>query len=295
MPDFGSFRGFGEKLIEGQLPTQLGNDKHYFSDVFETPFICYSVRKLISTYQGSCIRVRRSSDNTEQDIGFVNDELDNASLLTFVGANNGFVTTWYDQSGNANNLVQSTAGSQPQIVSSGALYYLNTKPTIFSANKLLSYTLGSNITSSSVLVASVYNLPIVATNYGAIFTKSIGTTLSYNVPGNIRKAKATNLVIGGFNVPMESQAGIVQSFNVLNYLEIYGSTDSNIAYDFTNNFLTTKPFVNIASSYNKFFLGTEIAANPLHHYISELIFFNKDYFTKYKDIANNINSYYAIY
>jgi hypothetical protein len=24
MPDFGSFRGFGEKLVQGQTPTQLG-------------------------------------------------------------------------------------------------------------------------------------------------------------------------------------------------------------------------------------------------------------------------------
>jgi hypothetical protein len=33
----------------------------------------------------------------------------------------GFVETWYDQSGNGNNAVQATAGSQPKIVDAGAL------------------------------------------------------------------------------------------------------------------------------------------------------------------------------
>ena len=33
----------------------------------------------------------------------------------------GFVETWYDQSGNGNDAVQATAGSQPKIVSAGAL------------------------------------------------------------------------------------------------------------------------------------------------------------------------------
>jgi hypothetical protein len=42
-------------------------------------------------------------------------------LLTFCGAGNGFITTWYDQSTNANNATQATAASQSQIVSSGAL------------------------------------------------------------------------------------------------------------------------------------------------------------------------------
>jgi hypothetical protein len=40
-------------------------------------------------------------------------------MLSFCGAGNGFVTTWYDQVG-SNNAVQTTAGNQPQIVASGA-------------------------------------------------------------------------------------------------------------------------------------------------------------------------------
>jgi len=43
----------------------------------------YSLRKLDAFYSGDAIRVRRDSDNTEKNIGFVNGELDTASLLDF--------------------------------------------------------------------------------------------------------------------------------------------------------------------------------------------------------------------
>jgi hypothetical protein len=90
-------------------------------DLFPNATVAYSLRKLRSAYSGNCIRVRRSSDNTEQNIGFVGNDLDTASLLTFCGAGNGFITTWYDQSTNANNSTQATAATQAQIVASGAL------------------------------------------------------------------------------------------------------------------------------------------------------------------------------
>ena len=92
----------------------------------------YSLRKLSTSYVGNAIQVRRSSDNTTQDIGFTGSgDLDTAALKTFVGANNGFVTIWYDQSGNARNLTQSTTSKQPSIINSGTVYRRNSKPVCF--------------------------------------------------------------------------------------------------------------------------------------------------------------------
>lgn len=88
-------------------------------DLYPSAAVAYSLRKLRTAYTGSAIRVRRSSDNTEQDIGFVAGELDTVSLLAFCGVGNGFVTTWYDQSGNARNSIMATAANQPQIVDNG--------------------------------------------------------------------------------------------------------------------------------------------------------------------------------
>lgn len=80
----------------------------------------YALFQLKSTAT-NCIRVRRSSDNSEQDFGFVAGALDTSSLLSFVGANNGFIVTWYDQTGNGYNATLSTASQQLRIVTSGAM------------------------------------------------------------------------------------------------------------------------------------------------------------------------------
>jgi hypothetical protein len=88
-------------------------------------FLAYSVRLLSSTYLGPCLRIRRSSDNAEQDIYFVNGWVDTAAILSFCGAGSGFVVTWYDQTGNGRHATQSTAGDQPQICSSGAILLEN--------------------------------------------------------------------------------------------------------------------------------------------------------------------------
>jgi hypothetical protein len=99
-------------------------------DDYPNASAAYSLRKLSSLYTGFCIQVRRSSDNTTQDIGFVNNVLDTVSLLIFVGANNGYVTIWYDQSGIGVNAIQTLALAQPQIVSAGIINFENSKPVI---------------------------------------------------------------------------------------------------------------------------------------------------------------------
>jgi hypothetical protein len=98
-------------------------------------YAAYSLRKLRTAYTGSAIRVRRSSDDAEQDIGFVSGELDTTSLLSFVGSGDGFVKTWYDQQG-SNNFTQTTNSAQPKIVISGGVYFVNGKPSITFGNQL---------------------------------------------------------------------------------------------------------------------------------------------------------------
>lgn len=56
-------------------------------DTYSGATVAYSLRKLRTAYSGSAIRVRRSSDNAEQDFGFVGGDLDTAPMLDFVGYN----------------------------------------------------------------------------------------------------------------------------------------------------------------------------------------------------------------
>ena len=61
----------------------------YLLDSYSGAAAAYSLRKLKSTYVGSAIRVRRSGDNVELNIGFDGSgNLDTSSLLSFIGVNN---------------------------------------------------------------------------------------------------------------------------------------------------------------------------------------------------------------
>lgn len=90
----------------------------YLDSLSPAPRAVFSLRKLIST-ASNCLRVRRSSDSTEMDIGFAGRLIDTTTLLSFVGAGSGFVVTWYDQTGNGEDATQATAANQPRIVNSG--------------------------------------------------------------------------------------------------------------------------------------------------------------------------------
>ncbi|MCZ8356870.1 MAG: T9SS type A sorting domain-containing protein [Microcystis sp. LE19-388.1G] len=97
--------------------------------------VAYSLRKLRCAYSGFAIQVRRSSDNATQDIGFtVNGDLDTTALKTFVGVgNSGFVSIWYDQSGNPIpvNVAPPAAANQPRIINAGVVERRNGVPTLF--------------------------------------------------------------------------------------------------------------------------------------------------------------------
>lgn len=79
----------------------------------------YGLHLLIQSYTGAAIRVRRSSDSTEQDINFNGLYLDVAALLSFAGAGDAYIVKLYDQTGNGRYMGQTTTGMQPRIVASG--------------------------------------------------------------------------------------------------------------------------------------------------------------------------------
>jgi prepilin-type N-terminal cleavage/methylation domain-containing protein len=94
----------------------------------------YSLRRVSAAYTGPAIQVRRSSDNATLDIGFTAaGDLDTATLTTFVGAASGFVTTWYDQSGNGRHATQGTAANQPRIVNAGTIDTSAGRPALYGA------------------------------------------------------------------------------------------------------------------------------------------------------------------
>lgn len=136
----------------------------------------YGLEQLLSTAT-LAIKVRRSSDNTEQDIGFSGTALDTAALATFVGANDGFITRWYDQSGNGNYLEQSTAANQPMIVDAGTY----TEELLFdgTSDRLVSVNNGGTPSACTVFFGGRDRTPDVSTLH-AMFDRA-STALAINI------------------------------------------------------------------------------------------------------------------
>ena len=81
------------------------------------PTCAYSTRKLLDAYSGSAIRVRELVSSGEADIGFDSKgDLDYAALGAHLVGANGVIVNWYDQSGNGNDLGQTTAANQPALI-----------------------------------------------------------------------------------------------------------------------------------------------------------------------------------
>jgi len=144
-------------------------------DDVSTSAVAYSLRKLRTAYSGSAIRVRRSSDNTEQNIGFtVSGGLDTTALSSFVGSSSAYITTWHDQSGNNNHAIQATADNQPRIVNAGTIDTDGGKPAPYfdGSNDVLSIANSSSvdILGAPLMLNCVFNSSQTSNSY--VFCKN---------------------------------------------------------------------------------------------------------------------------
>jgi hypothetical protein len=103
-----------------------------------------------------------------------------------VGAGNGFVRTWYDQSGNGRDATQATQANQPRIVNSGSVLTQNGKPAVFFNS---SPTIQKLATSSFTAFNSGVTLAIVGgvtINSGSNSTFGGKTILNTPAPYDMR-------------------------------------------------------------------------------------------------------------
>lgn len=80
--------------------------------VRSTPNAAYSFARLSLAYQGPICKVRRASDNTTLDCWSISD------ISAFCAGTNGFIATWYDQSGNGRHVTQAVNADQPKVFDS---------------------------------------------------------------------------------------------------------------------------------------------------------------------------------
>jgi SPP1 family predicted phage head-tail adaptor len=267
-------------------------------DLYPDAAVAYSLRKLRTAYTGSAVRVRRSSDNTEQDIGFVADELDTVSLLAFCGVGNGFVTTWYDQSGNANNATQTTQANQPQIVSSGVVVLENGKPAILN-------TATKGFKTSVINFSSFNNLSFFTIQKTQPNTEQLifETSINYNFNSGaiIGAVTLTNYELGKRSVSyiFNNYTPIVNSRTLYN-MYYNNLTGVNMSEMYVNNIIRTEvnsinsSTVNFTNQILSLFSRNGSSIGVIGSY-QEFVFYGFDQSSNQSAINTNINTHYAIY
>ena len=85
--------------------------------ILAPPTSTFALWDAVQGFMGNIINVRRSTDNTTLDIGFVSTtgNLNSSTLTAFESGGSGYVAKWYDQSGGGDNATQVINASQPQI------------------------------------------------------------------------------------------------------------------------------------------------------------------------------------
>jgi hypothetical protein len=263
----------------------------YLLDTYPTTKSAFSVRLISSTYAGNCIRVRRSSDNTEQNIGFSSGILDTASLISFVGAANGFVTTWYDQSGNNYNMIQPIAAKQPKIVNSGNLLTVNSKPIIrFQSSGL--YNLMPSLSMPFSIFTVLNSNATLSGNYflysNATPIEAYGSTIGF-VSSNWRIQD----INGNISLP-----GISLTGNTNGILSTCMPSYTSININKNNTSLFSGSINSSISAFNLTSLGYRDNLGGTFYSdqdIQEAIIWGSNQNINTLNINTNINNYYGIY
>ena len=102
----------------------------YLLDTYTGVGAAYSLRKISSTATNA-IQIKRNSDNSTTNIGFVGNDLDTTAINTFCSGTTCTVQTWYDQGPHGYHL---GAPATPWTIYSGSLVTLNSMPALENGN-----------------------------------------------------------------------------------------------------------------------------------------------------------------
>ena len=256
-------------------------------DTYSGAAAAYSLRQLSSTYSGDAIVVRRASDSTTQSIGFVNNELDTTSLESFCSGTDGFVTTWYDQSGSGNDATNASASAQPKIVSIGSTILENGKAAV-------QFDGGSDQLTSTF--GTTYNQPTYS------FLTHNFTSVPSAFDGLIGSIGTEHRLIMDSSLQYTLQAGGALGYNQ------YSTNQSLVSYKIQGS--DPKLFFN--GTQQSVSAGSQIGTSGLQGVIlggitsgasggntpaqiQELVIYGSDQDSNRTGIETNINDFYTIY
>jgi hypothetical protein len=253
-------------------------------DEFAGAAAAYSLRDLTFLRGGPVIRVRRSSDNTEQD--FTAAQVTDGTLTTFCGAGDGFVRTWYDQSGNGRHLRQATTASQLSIVTSGTLELDGGLPAIrsISGHKTLAVSWG--IAPVNPVLFLVHKITAVYSFGLSGHWVDVGNSANNNHFTNELYSDYFNSArpqYGATNVPLLNTR----------YLERFKYEGGSGTITLNNSTLGSNTFSLVTPA--TLLLGGSDASWPATGFIQELVIYSTGTGVNATGAQSNINAHYAIY
>lgn len=270
-------------------------------DVYPGATAAYGMRKLSSTYTGAAFRVRRSSDNTEQDIGFSGINVDVSALSFFVGANNGFITRWYDQTGQSREFGQLNASLQPRIVNAGVIDMANGIPSIFFGEAAIKYMETFNPSEPAFDFTNTYSIYIAAKPANqagdqVIFGK--GTGLFGQTGYYISTGNSQSYLINNNSTTTPNFSALINNNSIA--LSCYGFnlSSGNGSSSFNGSIINNYTGL-ISARLNNFnpIIGvyqTNSNTNDFDGWFSEMIIYPIDQSANRTGIETNIKNYYSI-
>jgi len=252
----------------------------------------YSIRLLLSTYTGPLVTIRKSGDNAEKDfypdanfeLSLTSTDGAGTDLLTWIGADNGFIKTWYDQSGNSNNATITTTSQQHQIVNAGALITSNLKPAGNGENKQ-GYAMSTPVTAQT-------SLSVVRKNVSEPYNYAFGS-VSPSITGLYIGRSSTNLIGVFSTLATNSDSSVVTGLNT-QYL-IYANKASGTTWDVSKNGDADDSITDSGTLYCNYIFGRNLDFLTLSGLGQEIILYNTDKSANKAGIINNINTFYSIY
>jgi hypothetical protein len=256
--------GFQMRLTNGTLSSYVGT----------VGWGCYIWGAQVSGYTGTPVPYFRTTTTT---------------------AANAFVSRYYDQSENGNNLVNSSSGDQYRIIANGHLYlnsdnglpstlvttrgfYTFTGVNISTSNPLVNFNVYKSAPSPANMIlfgnSVVSGRPVMNHHFGAAGSRVISTRL-------------TNASGQDFSLPFETNGSFITSTtrDTSNYQEV--SVNNSVL---GGNSMGTSAAANIThlGRYNS-------SANSSAGEIQEMIIWKQNYISLKSNISDKINEYYGIY
>jgi hypothetical protein len=232
--------------------------------------------------------VRRASDNTEQDIGFSSGELDTTALATFCGSSNGFVSVFYDQSGNNLSQLNTTTSEQPKIYDgTTGIITENGKPAIDFDGSNHGLRRGQTPSiDTGLAVFSVVNADVNSGDciYGQ---RSSGGLFQFFNNQFILKDTSTTHTLSMTNPTQTQQIRSAAYRSSDGFIEAYidGASDANTTITYGTEQAHT--LIGLGMTGNK--------SNRFNGRIQEVIYYETDQVSNQDAIHDNMNDFYSVF